>query len=343
MNLPKIAIVVINLNEKKLLKNCLDSLNKNSYPKDKIRIIVVDNGSSDSSLKFLKEKTKVTLISNSSNLGFAKANNQGIERALKDKKVKYIITLNNDTEVEKSWLKNLINFMDKNKGVGIAAGKMLKLKKKDIIDSAGDYFSKLNYRVVNRGSYDNDRGQYEKTEEALSACAAASIIRREVLIDCKIGNEFFDEDFVSYIEDVDLNIRARLLGWKSSYVPSAIVYHVGSATFSKMSLEIKEYYSRRNRILMAIKNFPIKQMSYLLYKYVLPSKKGLSYYPLKKGNVNKSETKKLSFKDATLVQLRAIAGALKLLPAIIKKRHEIAEKKKIDDREVERWFKDLTI
>ena len=349
MKWPPVAIIILTLNEKKLLKNCLNSLDNLTYPKNKIKIIVVDNGSNDGSIDFIKKHSTATLISNSSNIGFAKANNQGILKALKDKKVKYLITLNNDTQVDKKWLKILVTYMEKNKGAGMAVGKMLKLGDRDKIDSAGDFFAKHTFRVVNRGAYQKDKGQYNKSQEALSACAAASIFRRKALEEARIDNEFFDENFVSYIEDVDLNIRARLAGWKCFYVPSAIICHVGSASFSKMPVKYKEFLSRRNRILMVVKNFPARQMFFLLWQYILPSKKGLRYYPVrgpKTNNQNKvasTKSSSLTIFEASFVHLKAVIGAIILLPKIIRKRNLISKRKKITNQEIERWFRELTI
>lgn len=366
---PSVAIIIVNWNGKKYLKDCLSSLQELLYPKQKLKIILVDNGSSDGSVSWVKKKyPKTIIIQNNENLGFAKANNIGISFALSKKEASYIVTLNNDTRVDQYWLKYLVDFMEKNKKVGIAVGKILQLYNRTKIDSAGDFLSKDNFRVVNRGHNERDQGQYNLPREIFSACAAASIFRRKTIEEVKINNEYFDEDFVSYIEDIDLNIRARLRNWLCFYVPKARIYHIGSATSSKMSREYKEYLSRRNRILFAIKNFPIKYMLLLVIRYSFPSYRGTIFYlkirlgnilarrlkyRLKKGikfhleqgfrTYIKSNNNNLSVLEVSMVHIRALYGSLKLLPKIIKKRESIQDIKNVSNQEIERWFKELAI
>lgn len=366
---PSVAIVIVNWNGERYLKHCLSSLKTVDYPKKKVKVILVDNGSTDSSVSWtIKTFPKTTIIRNKKNLGFAKANNIGITVALKDKKVKYIVTLNNDTEVDKGWLKSLVCFMEKNNKVGIAVGKILQFNNRNKIDSTGDFLFKENLRVINRGYNEYDQGQYNSHIEIFSACAAASIFRRKTLEEIQINKEFFDEDFLSYIEDIDLNIRARLRNWLCFYVPNAIIYHIGSATSSKMSREYKEYLSRRNRILFAIKNFPIKYMLLLVIRYSFPSYRGIMFYlKIKLGNILtrrikyrlkkgikfhlkqgfrtyiKSNNNNLSVLEVSIVHIRALYGSLKLLPKIIKKRGSIQNIKNVSNQEIERWFKEFAI
>jgi len=123
---PKVAVIIVSLNGKGLLQISLASLKKLNYPSEKLKVILVDNGSKDGSVAWLKKNyPDVLVIKNKVNLGFAKANNQGIKAALKDKKVSFIVTLNNDAEVQRRWLKNLVSFMQNHKRVGIGASKML--------------------------------------------------------------------------------------------------------------------------------------------------------------------------------------------------------------------------
>ncbi len=363
---PTLSIIIVNWNGRRYLESCLGSLKELFYPKNKIKIILVDNGSTDDSITWTNQNfPSVRILQNKTNLGFAKANNIGIIEALKDPNIKYLITLNNDTEVDKNWLKNLVNFMEKNKTVGIAVGKMLQNYHRDMIDSAGDFFSRNTYRVVNRGSNEKDIGQYNLAMEVLSACAAASIFRRKTLEEVRVDNEFFDEDFISYIEDVDLNIRARLKNWMCFYVPDAIVYHVGSGTSSKVSKGYKEYLSRRNRILFAIKNFPARYAFILILRYIIPTYKGLVFYLIKRieSRPKKSLThylgktplyfrqtvsylssnSDLSIIEVFLIQISALYGALKLLPRILRKRTVIQKGRKIKKAKIKSWFDKLAI
>ena len=259
--------------------------------------------------------------------------------------------------------------MEKEKTVGICASKIHNFYERNVIDSCGDFFSKGNLRVINRGRNQIDRGQFDKPQEALSACAAASIFRRETLQELKVSGEYFDEDFFNYIEDVDLNIRARLMGWSIYYLPNALIYHVGSGTTSKISKIYKEYVSRRNRILMAVKNFPIRLMLLLVFKYTFPSTVGINYYltrglksKIKKGfghyakkglafylklffdrYLISGNPDRLALLEAFWIQIRAIVATIPLIPKMFHKRKLILKKQVVSTYEIERWTDKLAI
>lgn len=347
---PLVAIIIVNWNGKLYLEKCLHSLSRIYYPKDKTKIILVDNGSKDGSVSWARrEHPKIRIIESTVNVGFAKANNIAINTAFIDNDVKYIATLNNDTEVDRNWLFKLVEFMERNKKVGMAVGKILQFYNRRKIDSCGDCISKDGYRIINRGYGEEDYGQYDIPMEVFSASAAASIYRRKTLEDIKICSEFFDEDFLSYFEDVDLNMRARLRGWLCFYVPGATVYHIGSATSSKMGKEYKEYLSRRNRILSIIKNIPFRYMVFLLLRYLVPSRSGITLYS--KGKIefySKQDNRyhvlrknNLTPYEASIIYLKATFGVLTLFPKMMKKRNIILKKKSIPNEEVEGWFKRL--
>lgn len=348
INYSKIGIVIVNFNGYKYLNQCIRSLLKSEYPKNKIVISVVDNASEDNSRAYLNNlrrnnpfnKVVSTLLSK--NEGFAVGNNFGIEVLLSDKKIDYIITLNNDTKVHKYWLLNLVKFMNQNSNVGIAVGKILKMYNHNIVDSAGDMFSSKTLRVVNRTTRRPSSDVFNKPIEILSACAAGSIIRRKVLEDIKLGNDYFDSDFVSYIEDIDLNIRARLMGWKVYYTPKAIMYHMGSATSSKLSLEYREYYSRRNRLIFALKNFPPLLALRLISNYLIPNKKAFNYYTKKASSGTKSQSR-LNLMQIFKVHIRAIYSVMTITPKIMSKRNIILNTKRVDNSEINLWLRRLSI
>ncbi len=343
---PDISIVIVNLNGLKHLKRCFKSLSEQTYPKTKVEIYLVDNSSVDKSVSWVKRKyPKVKVIKNDSNLGFAISNNLAISKTIKETNSKYIVTLNNDTVVTASWLTTLVKYMESNPNCGVAVGKILMLKRERRIDSTGDFFSSTTYRVINRGVDEIDKGQYSKDEEVLTACAAGAIFRIMALKETKIDEDYFDSDFISYLEDVDLCTRMKLAGWACMYVANAVMYHLGSATSSKLSNKYREFYSRRNRVLFSIKNFDLKHSLFLIYKYVSPSAKGLVYYSTDSTTYKHSEENfnKLTFVQAMLVHAKAILSALLLTPKMYRKRVLIKKIRKVDDTEIERWFRELSI
>ncbi len=240
----KAAIIIVNWNGKKLLKNCLNSVFKQTYRN--FEVYFVDNGSIDGSSDFVKSNfPKVKVIQLDKNYGFAKGNNEGIKKAFKDKLVQYIVCLNNDTIVDKNWLKELVKTAEKDEKIGQVQSKVL-LSDKKTIHSVGVRILK-DFASENIGFLEKDIRQYEKDREIDSAIGCSILIKRKVLE--KIG--LFDEHFFSYKEDDDLSLRVKKLGYKIFYANKSVVYHIHSFTFKPKS-NIKLYYNERNRLLNLI-------------------------------------------------------------------------------------------
>jgi GT2 family glycosyltransferase len=237
----------VNLNRRDLLEHCLSSLWKQTYPR--FEVVVVDNGSSDDSLEFLGSlsEPRLRVVSSPVNRGFAGGCNAGIARAAG----RYIATLNNDAEAEPNWLEELVRGIESDSSVGMCASKILFHNDRKRIDKVGHliYPDGLNH---GRGSGEPDQGQFESCEEVLFPDAAAALYRREMLD--VIG--LFDEHFFAYGDDADLGLRGRLAGWNCLYIPTAVVYHVHSATAGEFS-PLKAFLIERNRIWVAIKTFPL--------------------------------------------------------------------------------------
>lgn len=230
MLMNKVSIIIVNWNGKRYLNECLASAFNQTYLN--YNVILVDNGSNDGSIEFVKEKyPEVKIIKLDKNYGFAKGSNIGMKEALKDKDVKYIALLNNDTKVDKIWLSELVKVAENEEKIGICTSKILRMDKLTI-DSTGQVL-RLGM-LVDRGHNKIDRGQYDDKSDIFSACAAACLYKREML--GEIG--LFDESFFAYYEDAELSWRAYKNGWKARYVPTSIVYHKGGGT-SKKSKEFE--------------------------------------------------------------------------------------------------------
>jgi GT2 family glycosyltransferase len=246
MNNPKISIVIPTWNGQHFLENCLLSLSRQTFKN--FEIIIIDNGSEDNTIKFLKENyPEIKLVALEKNLGFCSAINKGIKEA----RGAYIFLLNNDTEMEKDCLSVLNDVLDQNKEVYFCAAKMLFYDNREIINDAGDIFSI--YGIAHqRGKGEVDSGQYNKNEFIFGACAGAAIYRKELFL--KVG--LFDEDFFAYLEDIDFSFRAQLQGYKCLYVPQAIVYHIDGGTSKKIN-NFSRFYTLRNSLFVITKNFPL--------------------------------------------------------------------------------------
>lgn len=268
-NQPLVSIILVNWNGKKFLKPCIDSILIQTYKN--YEVIFVDNASSDDSVEFLEKEYKqeiksclIRIIINPSNYGFAKANNIGINYALKNPLVKYIATLNADTIAKKNWLENLLEGAKNKNNVGMIQGKILRIDNK--IDSTGLIFYKSS-TWIDRGENEIDNNQYDNKRDIFGVCAAAALYNRDMLEYLEPKGEFFDKDFFGYCEDMDLSIRARLFGWCGIYVPDAIVYHHRGGTTGPES-EFVTYHFQRNSLWLIIKTLPlgfiVKNLPFLL-------------------------------------------------------------------------------
>ena len=242
---PLVSIIIVNYNGRVYLDACISSILAQTYPR--IEIIFVDNGSSDNSVDYVKEKfSSVVIIACDENYGFAKGNNIGIRASKGD----LIATLNNDTKVTSRWVEELVQGISVDKKVGMCASKMLFMKKPEIINSTGICISRSG-ACWDRGMFEQDRGQYDSCIDVFGPCAGAAIYRKTMLEN--IG--LFDEDFCAYMEDVDLAFRGRLAGWKCLYVPNAVVYHFHGGTAGYVS-DYTVYHGNRNIVWNTFKNFP---------------------------------------------------------------------------------------
>ena len=243
----KPAVIVPNWNGTDSLQHCLDSLLKQSLP---ARIIVVDNGSTDDSLKLLEKYPDVDVIRHERNLGFAGGVNAGFRRAISGG-AKYAAAFNNDAVADKDWLKRLAAFMDKHPQAGMAAPKILTADGKRL-DSTGDFLTVWGLPYP-RGRGERDLDAYDDSTDVFAASGGASLYRVSMLE--KVG--LFDEDFFAYYEDVDLSFRARLMGWDVAYVPGAVVRHDIGAT-SRRLRGFTTYQTMKNQPLVLYKNLPGK-------------------------------------------------------------------------------------
>ena len=239
-----LSIIIVNYNTKELLKNCLDSIFK-SLEKSRLsfEVIVVDNNSTDGSVKLVKElmgsrvnelknkrinsliknKSIIKLIENKENLGFGKANNQAIKQAQGE----HILLLNSDTEVINKAIEDLLEFMKKNKEVDIAGGKLLN-KNGSAQASCGPFYSLpiCFLMLFLKGDRLNlTRWSPQKICE-VDWISGACLMAKRVVFE-KLS---FDEDIFMYMDEVELLYRAKKTGFKVFFHPQAEFFHLGAAS-----------------------------------------------------------------------------------------------------------------
>ncbi len=220
-----IAIIVLNWNGRDLTLDCLRSLEAVATPR--VRTIVVDNASTDGSVSAVRQHygSRVTLIENAQNLGFAAGNNVGIRRALGDG-ADFVLLLNNDTVVAPDFVDHLLKPMLTTPDIGITAPKIYYAEPKDQIWFAGGELSMWRGTAKHTGLRATDRGQYDREHDIDYATGCAFLARRAVFE--KIGE--LDPGYRAYFEDADFCVRARHAGYRIRYIPPAHVWHRISAS-----------------------------------------------------------------------------------------------------------------
>ena len=240
-----VSVVVANYGRAELLRACLQSLLEQTWPR--LEILVVDNGSRDHSAEVVSSFADrgVRLLPLTENRGFAAAVNLGV----RESRGELVALLNNDAVASPEWIEELVGGVGASPEVGMCASKIL-FYGSDVIDKAGHLIFP-DGQNRGRGTGERDRGQYDGAEEVLAADGCAALYRKEVLE--QVGG--FDENFFAYAEDADLGLRARWLGWRCRYAPGAVVHHHHSSTLGPYSSR-KVYWVERNRLWLALKNFP---------------------------------------------------------------------------------------
>lgn len=245
MKTPLVSIIIVNWNGAELLSECLLSLQKQDY--ENYETIIVDNNSSDNSLKVLKKLKSITIIESKKNLGFAGGNNLGFTKA----KGEYIFLLNSDAKLEKNTLDKLVKSLQQDELFAAVQPKFLYENK--TINSIGAYFTNTGFLYYPGYGKKNTIPKYDKSQNIFSGYGAGLLIRSEVIN--KIG--LFDDDFFMYFEETDLCMRIWLSGWKIFYNADATIHHKGGVSSKKYGLEKIYFHSYKNRICTYIKNLGV--------------------------------------------------------------------------------------
>lgn len=239
----KTTIIIPNYNGLSFMEPCFESL-KEQTVRD-FKVLVVDNGSTDGSVEWLKEH-RVPSIFLKENTGFSGAVNTGIRAA----DTTYVLLLNNDTRVEPGFVAAMERAMDQSPKIFSVSSRMIQMYHPELLDDAGDMYSILGW-AYQRG-VGRSVNLYQKSCRVFSACAGAAIYRRAVFDE--IG--LFDELHFAYLEDIDVGWRAKLYGYDNVYCPDAAVYHVGSGTSGSRYNSFKVRLAARNCIYLNYKNMP---------------------------------------------------------------------------------------
>jgi len=245
---PRVAVNIVTFNSAGDIAACLESLRRQTF--EDFQIHILDNASSDDTLKAIEPFDVEYLVRSPVNTGFCKAHNELARRFPSD----YVLLLNPDTILSPTFIEELVRALDARPDAASASGKLLRMDGKTI-DSTGIIMLR-EQRHFDRGADQRDHGQFDEPGEIFGPSAAAALYRRQALDDAAIDGQYLDEDFFAYREDADLAWRCRLFGWNSIYVPAAVAQHRRRVTPERRRELPKEinYHSVKNRFLLRFNN-----------------------------------------------------------------------------------------
>jgi GT2 family glycosyltransferase len=216
--------------------------------------VVADNASTDDSVIFLEQHfPQVELIRLDKNFGFAK----GYNDALRQVDAQYYVLLNSDVEVSAGWLDAIIELLEQDENYAACQPKILAYRNRNLFEyagGAGGWLDLYGYPFARGRVFDiceEDRGQYDSTEEVFWASGAAMIIKSKVFHELN----GFDEYFFAHQEEIDLCWRLHTAGYKVFCCPQSTVYHVGGGTLPRGNSKKTFLNFRNNQILLA-RNLP---------------------------------------------------------------------------------------
>ena len=322
--MPSVAVAVPTLLGGTMLEACLRALGRQTF-RD-FEVIVIDNGQRVSQHEVNGRVFPVRVLSPETNLGFGAA----INLAVGATNASMIATLNDDTEPEPEWLEALVRELQSEPRIGMCASSIrhfrLLEKVPERLDSAGMLIC-LDGSSKQRGG-SQPPSSFASSADVLLPSACAALYRRELLDEVGL----FDEDFFLYCEDTDLGLRARWAGWRCRYAATAVVRHHYSSTAQPFSA-LKAHFVERNRIWVAIKNFPLVLLPAVPFAALLRYGWQLSAVRQDRGAAGKFVRSGQSFQKAFKIVLRAWIETILHLPTLLRKRARCRGQRKIGSLE----------
>lgn len=316
----KVTACVVSWNSGSQLAGVLDSLLAQRYPD--LEVTVVDNASTDASVAVARGYD-VEVVANSRNLGFAGAANQGVEAAGRHGS-DALLLCNFDVRLDRDYVARAVEALAADERRASVQGKLLRMSPaaggRPLIDTTGHvaYTTRL---FRNRGEGEPDDGRFDEPGEVFGTSGAVALYRSAALDDVACDGEVFDRDLFAYWEDVDLDWRLRLRGWRSWYTPLAVGRHERGGAGPRRSARV-ERLNFTNRFLVVCKNDAPRSLARSLPGVVVTS-------ALKAGELA------LTVPSAFLLALTDV----RLVPRALAKRRAVQALATVDPAAVaERWF-----
>jgi len=313
---PEVAVVIPHWKGEDILRHTLESLRHTEY--SNFKIIVVNNNSPDGSVDAVRRDfPEIEVIDSEFNLGFAGGCNLGIKKA----GAEYVALLNNDTEVTPMWLTYLVDVLEKDSKVAAVQPKMLWFYNRGTFDYSGGAGGEIDIfgypftlgRVFE--FVEQDKGQYDKPREIFWASGAAVIIRSSVLD----YTGLLDETFFAHMEEIDLQWRFHLAGYKVVNCTRAVVYHRAGATLAHQNVR-KMVLNHRNNLVMLLKNYQTETLLWLM-----PVRVFLEIWTIAFGVIS------LDFKRS-LAAFYGLCSVVRFIPHIIRERKKVSAIRSVSDK-----------
>jgi hypothetical protein len=305
-----LTVAIPTYNGRGLLEVVLPSLASQRFAD--FHVVVVDDGSTDGTAEWLAAQWPDVKVVVQENQGVTAALNACL-RAGADTEL--VSLFNSDVELDPDCLGELVGALREHPEAGSASPKLLDFERRDVIDGAGDVLRWAGHGH-RRGHGERDRGQYDRPQAIFGPCAGAAVYRRSAIE--VVGD--FDADFHAFFEDVDWALRAQLAGLQCRYVPSARVYHMGSATLGAGLTDFTRYQLWRNGVWLFVKGMPASLLARHAHQLLGGQLVNLA----------------VAVRDRKLgIWLRAWRDALAGLPRMVARRRRIQRTRAVSPRELE--------
>jgi GT2 family glycosyltransferase len=312
-----VAYIVLSWNNEDLLGQCFDSIRAQTYPNKKV--ILVDNDSKDNSVAVTTENyPEVEILAQPQNWAFAKGNNIGVEHALQDTTVEYIVLLNSDACFDADWTDKVVAAAERKPRGATFQTITVDYFNHDIIDSTHIYISR--HGQATQGSHRRPLPLgLDVAPQRVFGCNAAAMLVKRDFIEAQPFRDLLDETMFMYLEDVDLAARATVMGWENYVVPGSRAYHMGSASSSKKDPSFSLYMTFRNNTGLLIKNLPAR----LLIKMIIPVIR-VDIHTVR-------HFLKIGKKRAARKVIEGRLASLRYIPIFIRKRKQLKPLRDIDE------------
>lgn len=316
---PKVSVVIANYNGEEYLGSCLDCVFASDY--ENFEVIVCDDGSSDKSVKILKnyekKKSEFRLLRNKSNIGASATRNKAVSKT----KGEILVFLDNDTMVRKDWLSRIIEPFVKDPSIGGAQALLLDMSRKQLVQHAGALMiPHVAWAVPFYQWQKYSKIKKEIRQRKIIAVSASLAVRKHVFK--LIGG--FDEKEAVHTEDTDFAWRVWIAGYKIVLAKDAITYHLAKSVASRKHMGSSNYkiyfHLAKNSFRSIIKNYELENvLRFLPQSIVINIARGVLVL-IKRGDPS-----------ALLATFRAIFWNMNNLSDNLKQRRLVRSKRLVSD------------